>query len=224
MNKDPLDFGFSSCFNQLMAKTLYKRQRQILDYLSQYIQKYGYSPTLKEIAEALGVKALSTVCGHLEVLERKGIIRRYKGALRGIEILQDDNLVLERGIELPVLGYIAAGEPLEVFSDPDRTVSVPPKMVSGKKRAFVLQVRGNSMVEEGILDGDYIVVEEQNYAENGDIVVAVLPNGFATLKKFYQEKDRIRLEPANAKMKPIWVKEVTIQGRAVGVIRRWNGR
>ncbi|MCD6225970.1 transcriptional repressor LexA [bacterium] len=206
-----------------MPPILYRRQRQTLDFINQYIQKFGYSPTLTEIKEALGLSSLSTVCEHLEVLEKKGYIRRYKGAVRGIEIIDEKKLpALDKGIELPVLGYIAAGKPIEPYTDPDATVFVPRKMVSGKKRSFVLQVKGDSMIEEGILDGDYIVVEEQKEANNGDIVVAILPNGFATLKKFYREKNRIRLEPANAKMKPIYVKNVSIQGKAVGVIRNFR--
>lgn len=205
-------------------KILYRKQRQIVDYISQYLQKFGYSPTLLEIAEAIGVKALSTVSGHLEALEKKGVIRRYKGAVRGIEIIDErfrKRLQIST-IELPILGYIAAGKPIEPYTDPEATVAVPQGMVSGKKRAFVLQVKGNSMIEEGILDGDYIVVEEQNYADDGDIVVAILENGFATLKKFYRERNGIRLEPANQQMKPIFVKNVTIQGKAVGVIRNWQ--
>jgi repressor LexA len=206
-----------------MTIILYKKQRQIVDYIFQYIQKFGYSPTLSEIAEAINVSALSTVCGHLDVLERKKIVRRYKGALRGIELLGDNGDLSEKGLELPILGYIAAGQPIEPYTDPEATAIVPQQMVSGKKRAFVLQVKGESMIEEGILDGDYIVVEEQAEVKNGDIVVAILENGFATLKKFYKEASRIRLEPANATMKPIFVNNVTVQGRAVGVIRNWNG-
>jgi len=205
-----------------MPKVLYRRQKQILDFVNQYIQKYSSSPTLSEIAQAIGVSAMSTICGHLEVLERKGFIRRYKGALRGIEILNNDQSILEKGIEIPLLGYIAAGKPIEPFTDPEATLIIPPHMVSGKKRSFVLQVSGESMIEEGILDKDYIVVEEQNYANNGDVVVAILQNGFATLKKFYREPTRIKLAPANSQMRPIFVKEVTIQGKVVGVIRNFK--
>ncbi len=195
-----------------------------MDFIFQYIQKFGYSPTLGEIKEALGVSSLSTVCEHLEVLERKGVIRRYKGAVRGIEVVgQKSSSVLERGVELPLLGYIAAGQPIEPYEDSAATVFVPQKMVSAQKRSFVLQVKGDSMIEEGILDGDYIVVEETNDVRNGDVVVALLESGFATLKKFYRESRQVRLEPANSRMKPIYVKNVTIKGRAVGVIRTWNG-
>ncbi len=207
-----------------MPPTLYRRQRQILDFINQYVEKFAYSPTLSEIKEALGVSSLSTICEHLDTLERKKVIRRYKGAVRGIEVLgEKEKGVLEKGIEVSLLGYIAAGQPIEPHTDPNATVMVPQQMISGKKRSFVLQVRGDSMIEEGILDGDHIIIEEQDHANNGDVVVAILKNGFATLKKFYQEKNRVRLEPANSKMKPIYAKNLTIQGKAVGVIRSWNG-
>jgi len=218
-----LTSGFFSVLMISMTVILYRRQRQILDFLSQYIQKFGYSPTLGEIADAIGVSAVSTICGHLDALEKKKVLRRYKGALRGIELIGTKPFELENGIELPVMGFIAAGQPIEPYLDPGATVSIPQQMVSGKKRAFVLQVKGESMIDEGIIDGDYIVVEEQNDAHNGDVVVAVLKNGFTTLKKFYREKSRIRLEPANSNMRPIYVSEVSIQGKAVGVIRKWNG-
>jgi len=203
-----------------MPPILYRRQKQTLDFVNQYIQKFGYSPTLGEIKDALGISSLSTICEHLDVLENKGFIRRYKGAVRGIEVIDQDNLFsLDKGIELPLVGFIAAGKPIEPYTDPNATVFVPQRMVSGKKRSFVLRVKGDSMIEEGILDGDHIVVEEQNQANDGDVVVAILENGFATLKKFYRANGKIRLEPANSKMKPIYVKNVTIQGRAVGIIR-----
>jgi len=207
-----------------MPATLYRRQRQILDFINQYVERFNYSPTLGEIKEALGVSSLSTICEHLDALERKKVIRRFKGAVRGIEVLGEKiGGGLDKGIEVPVFGFIAAGEPIEPHTDPNATAMVPQQMLSGKKRSFVLQVKGDSMIEEGILNNDYIVIEEQDYANNGDIVVAILKNGFATLKKFYREKSRVRLEPANSKMKPIFVKNLTIQGKAVGVIRSWNG-
>ena len=205
-----------------MPVTLYRRQRQILDFISQYIQKYGYSPTLGEIAESLGVKSLATVHEHLASMVKKGVIKRFEGAVRGIQIV-DKKLAtaVGSGIELPILGYIAAGQPIEAYTDPGATTNVPQGMVSGKKRAFVLQVKGNSMIESGILPEDYVVCEQTEMANNGDIVVALLDNGLATLKKFFKEATRIRLEPANSSMSPIFVKNVRIQGKVVGVIRRY---
>ncbi len=206
-----------------MPVTLYKRQKQILDFISQYIQKSGFSPTLQQIADALGVSSLATVHEHLETMERKKIIKRFDGAVRGIEIIDRKMGEVLRGIELPVLGFIAAGQPIEPHTDPNASVSVSPAMITGNKRAFVLQVKGESMIEEGILDGDFVVIEQQETANNGDIVVALLDNGLATLKRFFKESTRIRLEPANSTMSPIFVTKVRIQGRCVGVIRRFNG-
>jgi len=204
-----------------MPVTLYRRQRQIVDFISQYVQKNGYSPTLQEIADAIGVSSLATVHEHLQALERKGIIKKYEGSVRGIEIVDDSihtNLI---GITLPVLGFIAAGQPIEPHTDPNASFKISPDMVSGKKRSYVLQVKGDSMIEEGILDGDFVVVEEQNDVHNGDIVVALLDNGLATLKRFFKEATRVRLEPANSAMAPIFATRVRIQGRVVGVIRKY---
>jgi len=204
-----------------MPVTLYRRQRQILDFLSQYIQKNGGSPTLKEIADALGVSSLATVHEHLETMAKKGVIKRFKGAIRGIEILNERLAQLTNGVELPVLGLIAAGQPIQPYTDPNATIEVSASLVGGKKRAFVLQVKGSSMIEEGILDGDFVIVEEQDEVNNGDIVVALLENGFATLKRFFKEATRVRLEPANSKMAPIFAKKVQIQGKVVSVVRRY---
>ncbi|KUK84281.1 MAG: LexA repressor [Microgenomates bacterium 39_6] len=206
-----------------MPVTLYKRQKQILDFIAQYIQKFGVSPTLQQIADAIGVSSLATVHEHLNNLEKKGVLRRYKGKIRGIEILDedlaDDNTPQ---IEVPILGFIAAGAPIEIYTDPNASLSVPANLISGKKRSFVLQVKGESMVDEGILDGDFVVVEEREQAKDGDIVVAVLEDGLATLKRYFKEKTRIRLEPANSNMKPIFAKNVAIKGRVKGVIRKFG--
>lgn len=204
-----------------MPVTLYKRQRQIVDFIAQYSQKNGYSPTLKEIADCIGVSSLATVHEHLNALVKKRVIRKFEGAVRGIELIDKKIGGLLEGVELPVMGFIAAGKPIEPITDPNATITVSPQMISGKKRSFVLQVKGDSMIEEGILDGDYVVIEEQNEARDGEIVVALLENGLATLKRFYKEATRIRLEPANATMRPIYATNVRIQGKCVGVIRRF---
>ena len=202
-----------------MPVTLYKRQRQIVDYLGQYIQQHGFSPTLQEIAEAINVSSLATIHEHLEALERKGVVKRYQGAVRGIELLDRRIGKGNIGIELPVMGFIAAGAPIEPYTDPGATYSISPTMLSGKRRAYVLKVKGQSMVDDGIMDGDYVVVEEQDEVKNGDIVVALLENGLATLKRFYREATRVRVEPANTQMAPIYATRVRIQGKVVGVIR-----
>jgi repressor LexA len=208
-----------------MATTLYKRQKQILDYIDKNITDYGYAPTLTEIAQHFGLSSLSTVHEHLAVLEKKGLIRRYKGAVRGIEVLQKETEELADVagmVELPVLGFIACGEPIEPYTDPNATLTVNSNLVRPGDKSFVLQAKGDSMIDDGILSGDYVVVKEQRNAYDGDIVVAVLKNGFATLKRFYKEATRIRLQPANSTMSPIYVRDVEIRGKVVAVIRQFN--
>ena len=204
-----------------MPVTLYKRQKQILDFINHYVSVNVHCWTLQEIVDALSLRSLATVHEHLQALSRKGIIRRFEGSVRGIEVLDKKIGDSLQGIELPLLGFIAAGAPIEPYTDPNATFSVSPALVSAKKRSYVLQVKGDSMIEDGILDGDFVVIEEQNVANNGDIIVALLENGVATLKRFFKEKDRIRLQPANSAMKPIYAKKVTVQGKVVGVIRKF---
>jgi len=205
-----------------MPVTLYKRQRQIVDFIAQYIQKNGYSPTLKEIAECLGVSSLATVHEHLQALQRKKVIKKHDGAVRGIELIDRTFLRMTDSVDLPFMGFIAAGQPIEPHDDPNASFKVSPEMISGKKRSYVLQVKGTSMIEDHIDDGDYVVIEETQDVNNGDIVVALLDNGLATLKKYYKELTRIRLEPANSNMSPIFATNVKIQGRCVGLIRKFQ--
>lgn len=207
-----------------MAPVLYSRERRVLEFISQYIQRHGYAPTLIEIAEGLGVSAVSTIHEHLARLVEKGYIKKTAGFERSIELITDrvKSAINETAVELPVLGYIAAGSPLEPHTDPNSYMSVPANLITGKKPGYVLQVKGTSMIEEGILEGDYVIVQHQTDAQNGDIVVAILPNGLATLKRIFFEKERIRLEPANSQMSPIYTTQVKIQGRVVGVFRRYS--
>lgn len=204
-----------------MSVVVYRRQKEILDYLNEYIDKFGNAPTLVEIAKHLGVKSLATVHEHLATLEKKGLIKKSSGLVRSIELIDKKISDAVEGIELPILGFIAAGSPIEPFTDPTATFAVANNMVPTNKKSYVLQVKGESMVEDGILDGDFVVIEEASAANNGDIVVAMMDNGVVTLKRFYKEKDRVRLMPANATMQPIYAKSVTIQGKCVGVIRRY---
>lgn len=203
-----------------MPVTLYRRQKQILRFIKEYIEKYGYSPTLGEIAESIGVSSLATIHEHLQALVAKGAIRKFNGSVRGIEVIETEPVI--RTVELPLLGYIAAGQPIMPYTDPDATVSVSPSLLSDNKKSYVLQVKGDSMIEDGILDGDFVIIEETNIAHDGEIVVALLDNGLATLKRFFREPNRIRLEPANAAMEPIYSTNVTIQGKCSGVIRRFQ--
>lgn len=205
-----------------MALIIYRRQRQILDFIKQHIQISGSAPTLREIANSLGVSSLATVHEHLVTLEEKNLIKRRTGKTRSIKIVGgDDNEPVVEGIEVPILGYIAAGSPIEPYTDPSASMSIPPSMASSQKRTYLLQVKGESMIEEQIRDGDYVVIEQAETANNGDIVVALLDNGMATLKRFFKETTRVRLEPANSSMSPIFVKNVRIQGKVVGLIRKY---
>jgi repressor LexA len=205
-----------------MPVTLYRRQKQIIDFIAQYIQTNGHSPTLQEIADAMSLSSLATVHEHIATLVRKGVLKKYDGSVRGLEIVDSRYTASGAGVDLPILGYIAAGKPIEPHTDPNATFAVSPSMMSGKKRSFVLQVKGDSMVEEGILDGDYVVIEEDEQVSNGDIVVALLENGLATLKRFFKEATRVRLEPANSSMSPIYATNVKVQGKVVGVIRKFG--
>ena len=205
--------------------TLYKRQKQILDYISQYIQVNGHSPTLQEIADCMDLSSLATVHEHIQALEKKGVIKKYEGSVRGIEILDRTFNTSLSAVELPLVGYIAAGEPIEAIENPLATVTVSSDIVSKTKRCFVLQVKGDSMIDMGIFDGDHVVIQQQNTAGDGQIIVALIDNEFATLKTLYHEKNgQIRLQPANAKMDPIFVepKSLSIQGVVTGVIRRFK--
>jgi len=165
---------------------------------------------------------LATVHEHLAALEEKGLIKRKIGKVRSITLVNEDVDISPSGVEVPIMGFIAAGAPIEPYTDPNATMGIPPVFVNNQKRVYVLQVRGESMIEEQIRDGDYVIVEQSENARDGDIVVALLDNGMATLKRFFKEATRIRLEPANAKMNPIFVKNVRIQGKVVGLIRKYK--
>lgn len=204
-----------------MAPIVYSRQQQILDYIRQYIDARGFAPTLKQIARAISVSSLATVHEHLQALEIKGLLIRKPGKARSIEVVET-GIKRSEGLSVPVLGFIAAGMPIEPHTDPGASISISPEMVTGKKRVYVLQVKGDSMIEDGIWDRDYVIIEQQEQADNGDIVVAMLDNGLVTLKRYFREATRVRLEPANKKMSPIFAKNVAIQGRVVGLIRRYS--
>ena len=203
------------------APIVYKRQAQILDFIRQSIENTGLAPTLRQIANAIGVNSLATVHEHMQSLVEKGLLKRTSGRLRKMELTVPVGMNNE-GVTVPILGFIAAGAPIEPMTDPNAHMSIPPNFASKTKRVYVLQVRGQSMIEDHIDDGDYVICEQVENANNGEIVVALLKNGMATLKRYFKEATRIRLEPANAKMSPIFAKEVTIQGRVVGLIRKYQ--
>lgn len=207
-----------------MPPILYPRERQTLEFIAQFIQRFAYAPTLKEIGGALGMNSVATVHELIERLRHKGFIRKLDGTARGLEIVKENFRygASEGSVEVPVLGFIAAGAPLEPYTDPNYYISIAPSMVSPDKPHFVLQVKGDSMIDDGIMDGDFVVISHQQDAKNGDIVVALLPNGLATLKRIYFEEKRIKLMPANAAMSPIFATHVKIQGKVVGLIRRFG--
>lgn len=206
-----------------MPVVLYERQRQIIDFIAQFIQRNGYAPNLKQIADAMGLNSLATVHEHIEILVKKGVLRKTgQRKTRSLEIVDKKLSDIDAGLQLPILGFIAAGKPIEPFSDPSAFLSVAPSMISGKSRSYVLQVKGESMIGDGIFDGDYVVIEERHDVKNGDIVVALLDNGLATLKRFFKEATRVRLEPSNAKMAPIYATSVQIQGKVIAVIRKFS--
>lgn len=200
---------------------LTKRQKEILDYIGAFIEERGYAPSFEEIADHFGYSSLATVHEHLSNLERKGYIRKSYNESRSVELVSREST--SPAIELPLLGAVAAGLPIEVIEDRE-TLAVPPDMVRRRKDNYVLRVEGNSMIEEQIRDGDYIVVQSQENAEDGQMVVALVGGESATVKKLYRESgNRIRLQPANPTMAPIVVDadDVRIQGVVVGVIRKY---
>jgi repressor LexA len=200
---------------------LTKRQKEILDYIGTFIDGRGYAPSFEEIAESFGYSSLATVHEHLSNLERKGYIRKSYNESRSLELTRPD--AGAPSIELPLLGAVAAGMPIEAISD-NETLAVPPDMVRRRRDNYVLRVEGNSMIEEQIRDGDYIVVQAQDNAEDGQMVVALVSGEAATVKKLYREAGGlVRLQPANPTMDPIFVdaRDVKVQGVVVGVIRKY---
>jgi len=200
---------------------LTRRQKEIWDYLEDYIAAHGYAPTLEEIGAHFNLSSLATVHKHLTNLERKGVITRKWNLSRAIEVTSPQKT--SRALELPLLGRVAAGAPIEAIETTD-SLTIPEEFVRRPHNAFALRVQGESMLGEGILDGDYIVVERRPAADNGETVVAVV-NGDATVKKLYRERSgKIRLQPANPTMEPIIVKEkeVEVRGVVVAVLRKYG--
>lgn len=206
--------------------TLTKRQKEVLDFLVSFLNKHGYSPSFEEMAKSLKLTSLATVHKHITTLEKKGFIRRGYNQSRSIEVLQlpkpvREQVIERQSMELPLAGRIAAGRPLEAVEERE-TISLGD--FAHARNCFVLQVKGNSMVEDHILDGDFIVVEQTLVANHGEIVVALVRDSEATLKRFYREPGgKIRLQPANSEMQPIVVpgQDVKIQGRVISVLRKY---
>ncbi len=208
-----------------MPGVLYKKEREVLEFLSQFQRHYGYSPTLGEIAKATGHPSNSTVHAIIRSLVEKGYVQKVEGNSRVLKIIDQKVATTFNGtqpsIEIPLMGFIAAGQPLEPHTDPNAVLQISASLISGGRTAFALQVKGESLIEDGILDGDYVIIEKTNEPNNGDIVVALVDNNLATLKKFYREDGKIVLKPANASMEPIYPTSLTIQGKVSALIRKF---
>jgi len=201
---------------------LSKRQQMILDYIKNEVSTKGYPPSVREIASAVGLASSSTVHGHLSRLESKGYIRRDPTKPRAIEVLDEsvDHHIPKEDVKYaPVIGKVTAGLPITAVENIEEYIPLPRSHSSSSDNLFVLTIEGDSMIEAGILDGDLVIIKQQNTAENSDIVVAMTDNDEATVKRFFKEKDYIRLEPENATMEPLIFNSVTILGRVIGVYR-----
>jgi len=198
-----------------------KRQEAILEFIKNEVKSKGYPPSVREIGEAVGLASSSTVHGHLERLEGKGLIRRDPTKPRAIEILEiDDSPVPKQGVvHVPLIGKVTAGLPISAIEDIQEYFPLPDTYGAAEDQLFMLEIMGESMIEAGILDGDYVVVKKQATANNGEIVVAMTEEDEATVKRFYKEKNHFRLQPENSSMDPIYVQNVTILGKVVGLYR-----
>lgn len=204
----------------MLMTQLTKKQAEVLAYIKEHLEDEGYAPSYREIADHFGLSSPATVHGHVQALAEKGMIDvGGDGEARSISLIQEET----RGpsIMLPLMGLITAGSPIEAVED-NETMAVPADFVLDGTNSFVLRVKGRSMIEDGILDGDYVVIERNPSPRNGEVVVALLDNAFATLKRFYRERNRIRLQPANSAMDPIYVQDCIIQGVVRAVIRKFQ--
>jgi len=194
-----------------------RRQQEILAFVKDFLSQHGYSPTLEEIAHHFGISSLNGVYKHLKSLEQRGLIRRLSNQARSIQVIERTRTAAT----LPLLGRVAAGRPVEAVSAPEE-ICVPETFLTGKSN-YVLRVNGDSMIDEQIRDGDYVVMEQRDQANNGEIVIALVDGENATLKKYYREGRQIRLQPANESMAPIVVDEsrVQVQGIVVGLMRKY---
>lgn len=205
-----------------MTVILPRQKQKILQYLKDYIKSHGYAPTLSEIAKRFHVTSLATVHEHLQFLEDHGFIKKDEQVKRGIVILEPDEYKIaeQASVLIPLVGTITAGQPIEAIEDRQTEIPIPKDLVDNKN-CYILKVKGDSMVESLIADGDYVICEKTEYAKDGDMVVALLEDGSATLKKFIKTKNYIRLQPANKKYKPLYTKNVIVQGKVVGIVRRF---
>ena len=202
---------------------LTKRQEDTLQFVKEYIVSHGYPPTVREIAEALNVSSPATIQAHLDGLADKGYIKKGSNKNRTIELMVNNEFTNkdEQVIEVPLLGKITAGSPIEAIENPNNYFSLPSYLIPKDREVFTLEVSGESMINAGIHDGDIIIIERRNTARNGEIIVAMTDENEVTLKTFYKEKNYIRLQPENDTMEPIILKEVTILGKVIGLYRKF---
>ncbi|WP_080846342.1 transcriptional repressor LexA [Cytobacillus gottheilii] len=203
---------------------LSKRQQDILEFIKDEVRQKGYPPSVREIGEAVGLASSSTVHGHLARLESKGLIRRDPTKPRAIEILDLEEAQIPKvtTINVPIVGKVTAGQPITAIENVEEYFPLPERLAPADEHVFMLEIMGDSMIEAGILDGDYVVVKQQSTANNGDIVVAMTEDDEATVKRFFKEKDYFRLQPENSTMEPIILRHVSILGKVTGVYRQMH--
>lgn len=200
---------------------LTNRQKDVLDYVKSYIANHGYPPAVREIGSALGLNSPATIQSHLTALESKGYIKKTNSKYRSLEIVGNNEYLNEDVINVPLLGKITAGTPIEAIETPNEYFSLPAYLIPNKEEVFTLKVSGESMINAGIFDGDIVIVQRQNVARNGEIVVAMTMENEVTLKRFYKEPNYIRLQPENDTMDPIILPNCTILGKAIGLYRKF---
>lgn len=203
-----------------MVKAKSNKQTEIYEYIKKHILDKGYPPSVREICDAVGLRSTSTVHGHLDRLQQKGLIRKDPTKPRAIELIKD-TVTKKEIIDIPVIGKITAGQPILAVENIEETFSIPFNFVRSNNDLFILKVSGTSMIDAGILDGDFVIIEKKETASNGEIVAALIGNE-ATLKRFFKEKDHIRLQPENKTMEPIIVDNCKILGTLVGLYRKYK--
>jgi repressor LexA len=200
---------------------LTNRQKDVLDYIKSYVAEHGYPPAVREIGNALGLNSPATIQSHINALKSKGYIKKTNSKYRTLEIVGTNEYLNEDVAQVPLLGKITAGSPIEAIETPNEYFSLPAYLIPKKEEVFTLKVSGESMINAGIFDGDIIIVQRQNIARNGDIIVAMTDENEVTLKTFYKENGYIRLQPENNTMKPIILPNCTILGKAIGLYRKF---
>ena len=207
----------------MQEKQITKRQKDVLDYIKKYSAEHGYPPAIREICKGVGLSSPATVFVHMKNLEQQGYIKTTSNKFRTIEILCENEYVETNAdvVKVPLLGKITAGSPITAIEQPNEFFDIPASLIPSKETVFTLHVSGESMINAGIFDGDYVIVQKQSTARNGDIVVAMTMDNEATLKTFYKEKDHIRLQPENDTMDPIILNNCVILGKAIGLYRKF---